>query len=86
MATYGSELKVMLFPEELIYDKRYSMTESYSQLFEYTPDLHTEIINRIVIGNKVIEEEYLTMDGKHFTAIAIYEVENGLISKVTFMR
>lgn len=86
MATYASELRLMLYPETLIYDKRSMMRGSYSQFFEYTPDLHAEIKNRIVIGNKVIDEEYVTMNGENFTAIAIYEVENGLISKVTFIR
>ncbi len=86
MATYAPKIKIMLYPDTLIYDDKNSVTESYSQFFEYTPDLHAAIKNRIVIGNKVIDEEYVTMDGKNFTAIAIYEVDNALISKVYFIR
>jgi hypothetical protein len=40
----------------------------------------------MVIGNKVIDEEYITANGNHFSAIAIYEIENGKIAKVTFIR
>ena len=44
------------------------------------------IKNRIVIGNKVIDEEYLTVNSNNFSAVAIYEVADGEISKVTFVR
>ena len=62
------------------------MKASYGEFFESTPDLHCEIKNRIVIGNKVIDEEFVTANGSSFGAIAIYEVENGKIAKVTFLR
>ena len=35
--------------------------------------------------NKVIDEEYITANGQNFSAVAIYEVENGTIAKVTFV-
>ena len=41
--------------------------------------------NRIVIGNKVIDKEYITANGDTFSAVAIYEVANGKIAKVTFI-
>ena len=35
------------------------MRKGYASFFENTPDLNCEIKNRIIIGNKVIDEEYL---------------------------
>jgi len=45
------------------------------------------ILKRIVLGNKVIDEEYIqTGGGKSFRAIALYEIENDKILRVTFIR
>ena len=45
------------------------------------------ILKRIVIGNKVIDEEFIeTSGGKNFKAIALYEIENDKIRRVTFIR
>jgi len=54
--------------------------------FENTPDLNAEIKNRIVIGNKVIDQESVTANNIVFDAVAIYEVDNGKIDKVTFIK
>ncbi len=62
------------------------MKFDYATFFESTPDLNCKVLNRIVIGNKVIDEEYITANGDNFSAVAIYEVENGKITKVTFIR
>lgn len=86
MATYSEDVKLFNFPSKLSTEGQEKMKESYSSFFESTPDLHCEIKNRIVIGNKVIDEEYITANGNNFSAVAIYEVENGKISKVTFLR
>lgn len=84
--TYSKEVQVFNFPAELRFKGRANMREQYADFFKNTPDLHSEIKNRIVIGNKIIDEEYITMNGINFSAVAIYEVENGKIAKVTFLR
>lgn len=84
--TFSNEVAVYNFPLELRYKGIEKMREKYTGFFESTPDLHCEIRNRIVIGNKVIDEEYVTANGNSFSACAIYEVENGKITKVTFLR
>ncbi|MGB5821742.1 MAG: nuclear transport factor 2 family protein [Saonia sp.] len=86
MATYSENIKLFNFPNKLFSEGQEKMRESYAGFFESTPDLNCEIKNRIVIGNKVIDEEYLTINGTNFSAVAIYEVENGKISKVTFVQ
>lgn len=84
--TYSEEVQVFNFPDELRFKGRANLREQYANFFRNTPDLHCEIKNRIVIGNKIIDEEYITTNGKNFSAVAIYEVENGKIAKVTFLR
>ncbi|NKI32699.1 nuclear transport factor 2 family protein [Croceivirga thetidis] len=85
-ATYSDDVKLYNFPNELISEGIDSLRESYKGFFKSTPDLNCKITKRIVTGNKVIDEEYLTMNGQNFSAVAVYEVENGKIAKVTFIR
>ena len=84
--TYSEDVQVFNFPNELRFKGRANMREQYADFFRNTPDLHCKIKNRIVIGNKVIDKEYVTMNGTNFSVVAIYEVENGKIAKVTFIR
>ncbi|MEZ4808909.1 MAG: nuclear transport factor 2 family protein [Allomuricauda sp.] len=85
MDTYAENIKLYNYPNELFQDSKEKMRARYTSQFENTPDLHCEIKNRIVIGNKVIDEEYVRMNGVYSSAVAIYEVENGKIVKVTFI-
>ena len=85
-ATYSQDVELFNFPNQPIGKGRENLIHTYKAFFESTPDLHCEIKNRTVIGNKVIDEEYLTMNGQNFSAVAIYEVENGKIAKVTFIQ
>jgi len=86
MDTYSEDVKLYNYPLDLFSEGQEKMHNSYGSFFEATPDLNCEIINRIVIGNKVIDEEFITMNGSTFSAVAIYEVENHKIAKVTFLR
>ena len=84
--TYSEDIKLYNYPDSLFSEGKEKMREGYDNFFKSTPDLHCEIKNRMVIGNKVIDEEYITANGSNFSAVAIYEVENGKIAKVTFLR
>ena len=86
---------MMLFKEKVphIYEyysdyqnKFNALKKRYDTMFKSVPDLNAEIVNRIVLGNKVIDKEKVTINGNIFYAIAIYEVKDGLISKVTFIQ
>lgn len=84
--TYSKDIKLYQYPNQLTNEGHDGMLEGYTGFFENTPDLNCEIKKRILIGNTVIDEEYLTVNGNNFSAVAIYEVENGKISKVTFVQ
>ena len=85
LATYSKQAKIYRYSGELQSDGSDAMRSNYVDFFNSSPDLHCEIVNRIVIGNKVIDEESITANGKTFKAVAIYEVENNEIVKVTFV-
>ncbi|MEM6515804.1 MAG: nuclear transport factor 2 family protein [Bacteroidota bacterium] len=86
LETYTDDIKLYNYPNELFAEGKEQLREIYSKLFEKTPDLYAELENRTIIGNKVIDKEKVLMNGKTIFAVAIYEVENGLIKKVTFLR
>ena len=49
------------FPESIPYAVgRGKLEEIYQKIFENSPNLNTEILSRIIIGNKVIDHEKIT--------------------------
>jgi len=55
------------------------MRKQYEQLFTITPDLHCELVNRIVNGNTAIDHKRITGFSKQqvFEAVAIYRIAEG---------
>lgn len=84
--TYSENVELYIFPNQRIGKGKEDLRNTYASFFKATPDLHCEIKNRMVIDNKVIDKEFLTINGQNFSAIAIYEVKNGKIAKVTFIQ
>lgn len=84
--TYSKDIKICNFPNILGTEGNDNLRASYASYFENTPNLNATIINRIIIGNKVIDKEKVTANEHTFYAIAIYEVENDKIVKVTFIK
>ncbi len=83
---YSDTVKVYDFPNELRYQGKDKMRDNYSGLFESTPDLHCQLIKRIVLGNTVIDQELVTglNNGGEIKAIAIYKIREGKIQEVYF--
>ena len=86
LETYAQNIELYQYPDKLNSKGISKLKQQYGPFFESTPDLNCEIVNRIVIGNKVIDHESVTVNGSVFKAIAIYEVTNGEITKVTFIQ
>ena len=88
MNTYNKDIKVYNFPDQLIYDDWDKMKAGYGQFFKNTPKLHCEILNRIVEGNTIVDQERVTglPNGGIIRASAIYTVKEGKITEVRFLR
>jgi hypothetical protein len=84
---YSDTVKVYQYPNTLLYEGKETMRKSYASMFENTPDLHCKLVNRIVLNDKVIDQEEVTVkkDKPTFRAIAIYTIKDGKIVEVNFM-
>lgn len=88
LAPYAEDVEIYNFPAELRYKGKDTMRPQYQQFFEQVPDLHCELVKRIVKGNTVIDHERITglPGGQPLEAIAVYQIENNQIKKVYFIR
>lgn len=82
--TYHPEVSLFKFPNELLSSGMEKLRADYGALFKDTPKLHVEIKNRMVAGRYVVDEERVTglPGGRMLEALAIYEVQDGLIRNV----
>jgi hypothetical protein len=85
---YAEDVKVFNFPNELLYEGRDEMYGLYGRMFSRTPDLHCKLVNRMVMGNTVIDQEEVTVQKGEapMRAIAIYKIRDGKIAEVYFIR
>jgi hypothetical protein len=86
--TYAPDANLYNFPDELLSSGLASMRERYAKLFEKAPQLHASITNLVTQGNYVIAQEVVTGNpgAKELTAVLIYEVKDGKIVNVWFLR
>ncbi len=83
---YADDVEVYDYPDTLLYKGKEAMRTGYSQLFNKTPNLHCELLNRIVNGNIVIDKERVQFGDKQIDAVALYQIENNKIIKVYFIK
>jgi hypothetical protein len=84
-ATYSDSVRIFRMPatEPAIAGKA-ALNETYRKRFS-SPGLHADIVGRMVIGNKVIDHERVRgIQDTPVEAVAVYEVEAGLIQTVWF--
>lgn len=88
LSYYADDVEIYEFPNNLMLEGKEAIIPRYTKRFKST-QLHAQIIERTVIGNKVIDREHVTgrADGQTVDIVAIYEInDEGLISKVWFIR
>lgn len=83
--TYAEDVELYNFPNELIYKGKDEMKKIYEPLFTATPNLYCEIVNRMVVGNRIIDQEKVRAGKQTGKATAVYEIQNGKIKRVTFL-
>lgn len=72
---------------KLLMQGKEQMRKRYAGIFEKATELHCQVVNRIVMGNTVIDHERITgMGEKPIEAVAVYTIANGKIVKVSFIR
>jgi hypothetical protein len=84
LATYADDVELYNFPDSLIGKGKEKMRPMYEDMFKNLKYLHCEIVDRIRLNNTIIDHERVKFNDKIFNAVAIYEVKDGKIAKVTF--
>ncbi len=88
LSVYTVDVEVYTFPDTPIYTGIDEMRQVYADFFESAPGLHCRLVNRIDYENMVVDREIVTGVPGHETveAVAIYEVQDGLIRRVWFIQ
>jgi hypothetical protein len=82
---YSDTVKVYRQPGQLSYQGKDELRKRYGAMFANTPDLHCELVNRIISGNVVIDHERVQRKKgePRLEAIAVYRIRNNEIVEVT---
>ena len=81
---YAEDVEIYRFPDKLQMKGKTEMRTAY-QFVTKTPKLYCRLVNRIVEGNMVIDQEEVWGFGeKPVHAVAMYVIEDGKIKKVYF--
>ena len=86
VAQYTEDIRVFRppAPEPVLVGKQ-AFAKHYDENRFTLPDLHAEVVNRMVAGNTVVDHERITgLQPGVVEAIAVYEVSGGLIRNVWF--
>jgi hypothetical protein len=86
VAEYSEDVQVFVPPAtEPLLSGRQAFAEHYRRHRFTLPDLHAEVLQRIVSGNTVVDHERVTGLGDGpVEAIAVYRISDELISAVWF--
>lgn len=87
-ACYAPDVKVYQGYDKLLYTGRETLFQRYAGFFETTDALHCELVNRIELGETVVDREHVTgLPGDRIVeAIAVYTIKGGLIHEVHFFQ
>jgi hypothetical protein len=87
LAPYAEDVAVYTFPQTLQYRGKTAMSKVYAGMFSDLPDLHCTLVNRMVQGEVVIDQESVVFRSGEppLKAIAIYKIKNGKIAEVYFI-
>ncbi|MEO6720335.1 MAG: amidohydrolase family protein [Ferruginibacter sp.] len=84
LAPYSEDVEIYSFPNKQEGKGKAGMRKDY-QFITQVPELYCRLVNRIIEGNTVIDQEEVWGVGeKPVTAVAIYVIEGSKITKVYF--
>jgi len=87
VSAFANDIKIHnLDTGELLMEGREKIREYYAEKFEY-PKLYSELLERIIIGDKVIDKQVFTSeaDTMMIHAVTIYYFKDNLIQDVWFV-
>ena len=82
---YADNVKIYTYPDKLLA----TGTDNIASIFEpkfATKSIRVDIVSQMNNGNYVINHEIVTEKGIETKYVSIYEVKNGLIKSVKFVR
>lgn len=87
LSTYAKDAKQFSLHGECLATGHEEMCQRIAVRFA-EPDLHARLLNRVVMGNVVVDHEVITRnfpEGKgEIEMLCVYEIENGLIKTASF--
>lgn len=88
MMTYAEDAQQFEHPDKLLASGAVQLRERFAARFQ-EPNLHAKLIQRMVMGNVVIDRETVTRTFPEGAGtvelVAIYEVQDGRIAKAWFI-
>ncbi len=82
---YHKDFKVYNYPDKLIGTGADRLVSIFKSDFE-NKSIKVQVISQISNGRYVINNEIVTHNGKETKYVSIYEVKDGLINNVSFVR
>lgn len=94
LATYHKDVEIHYFPAGMKYKGIDNLKDEYERLISRVSYLHATITNREVKGRFVVDTEEITTKfmrqgkehEKKLKSIVTYEIEDGLIKRVLFLK
>jgi hypothetical protein len=88
VALHAPDVRFYRYPDSLVFEGHAALRERFKRLFATAPRVHATTDDRMVHGNFVIWKETATdlPGGKTDTQIFVWEVQNGLITRVMGVR
>lgn len=90
MAVFHQDIQVYQYGNETPIAEGWDNVRAiYADLFQKSPNLHSTLLNRTVIGNKVLDYEYIVGragSDEPLFLVMIYEIKDGKIYKATSIR
>jgi len=86
---HSSKIELFNFPDNVPFlTGGNALRKRYGEIFTNSPNLHSEVVKRIAMGNTVIDYEIITGRNGQETSefIAIYEITNERIAKARFIK
>lgn len=82
---YKQDVKIYTYPDKLLGTGTENIASIFKPKFD-AKSITVEIVSQMTNGNHVINHEIVTENGKKTKYVSIYEIKDGLISSVRFVR